>query len=74
MPKGDPKKLHQALQNLYSGSVDFNELPGPTGNNKYISVPLQKLDKCGVCAKTTGLRLCNSCASVRLVYLISLFG
>lgn len=67
VPGGDPAKLQQALDKLHTGQVDFSELPGPTGRGKMISVPLQKLDKCDVCAKTTDLRLCSSCASVCLV-------
>lgn len=67
VPGGDPAKLQQALDKLHTGQVDFSELPGPTGRGKMISVPLQKLDKCDVCAKTTDLRLCSSCASVCFV-------
>ncbi|KAF9446355.1 hypothetical protein P691DRAFT_733474 [Macrolepiota fuliginosa MF-IS2] len=63
VPGTNPAKLREALEKMYNGDVDFDECVGPTGNSKVISVPLQKLDKCGVCAKTTALRLCSSCAS-----------
>lgn len=65
MPGTDPMKLREAIEKMYTGQVDFDLFPGPTGNGRVISVPLQKLDKCGVCSKTTALRLCSSCASVR---------
>jgi hypothetical protein len=64
MPNGDPSKLLDIFSGLYNGTLDINEMPGPTGRNREISVPIQKLDKCGVCLGTANLRLCNSCASV----------
>jgi hypothetical protein len=72
IPTTNPAKLSQALENMRRGEVDFNELPLPTGVNRKISVPLQKLDKCGVCEKTTTLRLCSSCASVGLMIVVIL--
>lgn len=71
MPGGNPDKLHDALRKMYTGEVDFDEMTGPTGIGRAISVPLQKLDLCAVCQKTTELRLCSSCASVG--YLKSIF-
>jgi len=64
-PEGNPAKLRDVFLKMRNGEVDFDQLPLPTGNGRIISVPLQKLDKCRVCAVTTNLRLCNSCASVR---------
>jgi len=64
-PNADPAKLRDVFLKIRNGEVDFDQVPLPTGNGRILSVPLQKLDKCRVCAVTTNLRLCNSCASVR---------
>jgi hypothetical protein len=42
------------------------EVPTRTGRftGREISIPLRTLEKCHVCNTTTGLRVCNSCASV----------
>lgn len=64
LPQGNPAKLKNIFTGLQNGTLDINEMPGPSGRDREISVPIQTLDKCGVCFKTTSLRLCNSCASV----------
>ena len=63
-PNADLAKLRDVFLNIRNGEVEFNQVPLPTGNGRILSIPLQKLDKCRVCAVTTNLRLCNSCASV----------
>ena len=63
-PNADLAKLRDVFLKIRNGEVEFDQVPLPTGNGRILSIPLQKLDKCRVCAVTTNLRLCNSCASV----------
>lgn len=66
-PDGTKASLvQQMLEQLRNGAPGFTEFAtsGASNGERTVSVPLQKLDRCYVCAKTEGLRLCNSCASV----------
>ncbi|KAF9446357.1 hypothetical protein P691DRAFT_804355 [Macrolepiota fuliginosa MF-IS2] len=63
-PDGTKTTLgQQAIEMLRSGGPGFTEVATSDNEQRVIAVPLQKLDRCYVCDKRDGLRLCNSCAS-----------